>query len=199
MRKIMPLLGGWVILSLVAAALLLLWSWPWRPHSALGWGLLFLGALPLTFLGEYLGERIILQSPIAARLDALGSGPQASALRITYVLICLIVVGAVGGAVAALATAFFSPLRGLLDFAWRMWLWGSVGFIIGNVVLLAILFPFLSNVGIVGGAPRHPDVLGSVLLGLTLLGPLLFSSVGVILGCLYGWRLARRRMSQPGV
>ena len=96
MRKLMPLLGGWVILSLVAAALLLLWSWPWRPHSVLGWGLLFLGALPLTFLGEYLGERIILQSPIAARLDALGSGPQDSALRITYVLICVIVVGVAG-------------------------------------------------------------------------------------------------------
>ncbi len=96
MRKIVPLLGGWVILSLVTAAMLLLWSWPWRPHSALGWGLLFLGALPLTLLGEYLGERTILQSPIAARLDALRSGPQTSALRITYVLICVIVVGVAG-------------------------------------------------------------------------------------------------------
>src|SRR2546421_12593782 len=86
MRKLMPLLGGWVILSLVAAALLLLWSWPWRPHSVLGWGLLFLGALPLTFLGEYLGERIILQSPMPARLGALGPRPEASALRSTYAL-----------------------------------------------------------------------------------------------------------------
>jgi len=109
------------------------------------------------------------------------------------------VIFTLAGAVATLATAFFSPLRNLLGFAWRMWLWGSVGFIIGNVVLLAILFPFLSNVGIAGGAPRHPDVLGFILLGLTLLGPLLFSSVGVILGCLYGWLLARRRMAQPGV
>ena len=109
------------------------------------------------------------------------------------------VIFTVAGAVATLATAFFSPLRGLLAFAWRMWLWGSVGFIVGNVVFLAILFPFLGNVGIAGGAPRHPDVLGSVLVGLTLLGPLLLSSVGVILGCLYGWRLARRRMAQPGV
>jgi multisubunit Na+/H+ antiporter MnhB subunit len=96
MRKIMPLLGGWVILSLVAAGLLLLRSWPWRPHSALGWGLLFLAALPLTLLGEYLGDRVILQTPLAARLDALGSGAQASALRIAYVLICVIVVGVAG-------------------------------------------------------------------------------------------------------
>ena len=109
------------------------------------------------------------------------------------------VIFSVAGAVATLATAFFSPLRDLLAFAWRMWLWGSLGFIIGNVVLRAILFPFLTNVGIAGGAPRYPVVRGFVLPGLTLLAPLLFSSVGVILGCLYGWRLARRRMAQPGV
>jgi hypothetical protein len=96
MRKIMPLLGAWVIVSLVAAAMLLLWSWPWRPHSALGWGLLFLGALPLTLLGEYLGDRIILRTPLAERLDALGSGALASTLRIIYALICVIVVGAAG-------------------------------------------------------------------------------------------------------
>ena len=109
------------------------------------------------------------------------------------------VIFTVAGAVATLATALFSPLRDLLAFAWRMWLWGSVGFIVGNVVILAILFLFLSNVGIAGGAPRYPVVRGFVLPGLTLLAPLLFSSVGVILGCLYGWRLARRRMAQPGV
>jgi len=109
------------------------------------------------------------------------------------------VIFTLAGAGATLATAFFSPLRDLLAFAWRMWLWGSVGFIIGNVVLLVILFPFLSGVGIAGGAPRHTDVLGFALVGLVLFGPLLFSSAGVILACLYGWRLARRRMVQPGV
>jgi len=55
------------------------------------------------------------------------------------------VIFTVAGAVATLATAFLSPLRDLLAFAWRIWLWGSVGFIIGNVVLLAILFPFIKH------------------------------------------------------
>src|ERR1700741_835795 len=96
MRKIMRLLAGWVFLSVFAAGLLLLWSWPWRPHSALGWSLLWLGTLPLTILGEYLAEQVIFQSPLGARLDALGSGALASALRITYVLICVIVVGVAG-------------------------------------------------------------------------------------------------------
>src|SRR5207244_12801756 len=102
-------------------------------------------------------------------------------------------------AVPIVSTVCLSSLMILLLFVCLMWFCGSVVLIIGNVVLLAILFPFLSNVGIAGGAPRHPDVLGFILLGLTLLGPLLFSSVGVILGCLYGWLLARRRMAQPGV
>ena len=117
-----------------------------------------------------------------------------------YVLALLeAVVFTVAGVVATLATAFYSPMRGLLAFAWRMWLWGSVGFVIGNAILLAILFPFFSGIGIARGAPPHPDVLGFVFLGLALFGPVLFSSAGVILGCLYGWRLARRRTPQLGV
>ena len=96
MRKIMPLLGGWAVLSIVTAALLLLSIWPWRPHSVLGWGILLLASLPLTALGQYLADRTIFQSPLGARLDAFGSGALASALRITYVLICVVVVGVVG-------------------------------------------------------------------------------------------------------
>ncbi len=117
-----------------------------------------------------------------------------------YVLALLeAVVFTVAGSIATLTTAFYSPLRDLRGFAWRIWLWGSVGFVIGNALLLAILFPFLNGIGIAGGAPSHPDVLGFVLLGLVLFGPVLFSSAGVILGCLYGWRLARRRTPRLGV
>ena len=80
-----------------------------------------------------------------------------------------------------------------------MWLWGSVGFVIANSVLLAILVPFLSGIGIAGGATRRTDVQGFALLSLVLFGPVLFSSAGVILGSWYGWRLARRRTAQPAV
>jgi hypothetical protein len=97
------------------------------------------------------------------------------------------------GATVTLSTAFLSAFRHLLAFAWRMWLWGSIGLIIGNVVVLALQLYFLSGIGIAGGPPRHTDLSNLFLTGLVLFGPLLFSSLGIILGCLYGWRLARRR------
>jgi hypothetical protein len=99
------------------------------------------------------------------------------------------------GAAATLATAFLSPYRHLLAFAWRTWLWGSIGLIICNLALLALLFYFASGVGIAGGALRRYEVRDVLLSGLLLFGPLIFSSVGVILGCTFGWRLARRRLS----
>jgi hypothetical protein len=33
-----------------------------------------------------------------------------------------------------------------------MWQWGSSGFVIGNVVRVAVFYPFLSNAGIAGDA-----------------------------------------------
>jgi hypothetical protein len=103
------------------------------------------------------------------------------------------------GAAATLATTSYSPLKPFFAFAWRMWLWGSIGFILANAVLLAILFHFLSGAGIAGGAPRHTDVLGFVLLALVLFGPVLFSTLGIVLGSFYGWLLARRSLARPGV
>ena len=77
--------------SLVAAAVLLLWTLPWRPHSARGWTVFLFAALPVLFLGEYLVERI-LDNPFARRLDALGPGARALAERIGYAVLGFFVV-----------------------------------------------------------------------------------------------------------
>jgi hypothetical protein len=103
------------------------------------------------------------------------------------------------GVVVTLTTLLVASFRHFLGFAWRLWLWGSIGFVIGNLLLLAILSPFLVGVGIAGGAPRHTGVWDYVLLGLVLFGPLLVSTLGIGLGCWFGWSLARRRSVHAGV
>ena len=109
------------------------------------------------------------------------------------------VVFTLAGAAATLAATFFAPFKPFLPFAWRIWLWGSIGFVVANLFLLAILFRFLNGVGIAGAAPRHVDIWGFLFLGLILFGPVLFSSAGVLFGCWYGWFLARRRTRRPSV
>jgi hypothetical protein len=114
------------------------------------------------------------------------------------------VIFTVAGAAATLSTAFLSPYRHLLRFAWRIWLWGSIGLFIANLALLAALVP-LANFAVepahgnLAVAPRHSKLFDYVFMGLVLVGPMLFSSAGVILGCWYGWRIARRRTAQPSV
>ncbi|HWZ63360.1 MAG TPA: hypothetical protein VNX02_10090 [Steroidobacteraceae bacterium] len=90
-------------------------------------------------------------------------------------------------AVITLTSAIFFSY--FLAFAWRMWLWGSIGFVAGSFVLVASLFPFIAGVGI-AGAPRT-DARTLALTGLILYGPLLITTLGIALGCLYGWRRAR--------
>jgi hypothetical protein len=96
MRKLIRLFGLWLAASIMFAAFALLWIWPWRPHSVLGWGVLLIAAMPLTAIGEYLVERFVFGSPLGTRLDALGSGAAVSALRILYVVICAVVIGIIG-------------------------------------------------------------------------------------------------------
>jgi hypothetical protein len=99
------------------------------------------------------------------------------------------------GAFTTLAAWWFAPLRALLAFAWRIWLWGSIGFVAANIALFAILFPFLSGLGISGGSPSHTDWVALSLGVLVVLGPPLASASGVILGAALGCYLAwRRRM-----
>jgi len=64
----------------------------------------------------------------------------------------------------------FAPLRALLAFAWRIWLWRSIGFVAANIALFAILL----------GSPSHPDWVALSLGVLVVLGPLLASASGVI-------------------
>ena len=106
-------------------------------------------------------------------------------------LVILLVLTTVG-ALSTSTTFVFSGLRPLLPFAWRMWLWGTIGLLAANALLIAILIPMLSGVAIVRGPAPSGDVRAALLRGLTILGPLVVSVVGVLLGTGLGFRLANR-------
>jgi hypothetical protein len=95
MGKVPRLLIGWVIVLLIAPALLLLQVLPWHPHSGRGWTIFALAAGPLLLLGEYIGA-LVRNNPLARRLDALGSGRRVSGERIAYLLLCNFVVIVIG-------------------------------------------------------------------------------------------------------
>jgi hypothetical protein len=93
------------------------------------------------------------------------------------------------GAVTTLTTAIF--FRHFLAFAWRMWLWGSIGFIVGGLLFLAVLTPFfMGGVGI-AGAP-HTSARDIAITDVVLFGPLGITTLAILFGCWYGWRRARR-------
>lgn len=101
------------------------------------------------------------------------------------------------GVLVALTTLVTAFLRHFSGSAWRLWLWGSIGCSVGNVLLLAILSQFLIGIGIAGGPPPHTGLGGYVLSGLILFGPLLVSAAGIGVGCWFGARLSRRRSATP--
>ena len=103
------------------------------------------------------------------------------------------------GFVVALTALVIASLRHFSGSAWRLWLWAGIGCIVGNLLLLAILSQFLVGIGIAGGPAPHTGLIGYVLSGLVLLGPLLVSAIGVALGCWFGARLSRGRSAQPSV
>ena len=100
---------------------------------------------------------------------------------------------------AALTALVIASLRHFSGSAWRLWLWGSIGCTVTNLLLLAVLSQFLIGIGIASGPPPHTDLGGYVLSALLLFGPLLASAAGIGVGCWFGARLSRRRGAQPSV
>jgi hypothetical protein len=95
--------------------------------------------------------------------------------------------------IASLIVLAFRSLRHLLSFAWRIWLWSSLGFVAANALLIAaVRFGILPLLDATTSPPWLRNSVG-ILGGLTIvLGPFIASAVGVGVGSLLGVVLALR-------
>jgi hypothetical protein len=62
LRGLLRFLSMYLIVSVLAAAALLVDSWPVYPRSPLEWGLLLVITLPVTVLGDWLSDRALSNS-----------------------------------------------------------------------------------------------------------------------------------------
>jgi NADH:ubiquinone oxidoreductase subunit 6 (subunit J) len=104
------------------------------------------------------------------------------------VLLLLTLIGAAG----TLSTFLFTGLRVLRSYAWRMWLWGSLGLIVANLALIAILVPIFGRTGVPHGSVPFGDNRTEALTDLLVFGPLVASTIGLLAGTGLGFRLAAR-------
>jgi len=102
-------------------------------------------------------------------------------------------------AVALLGTitllcAIVPGLRSGLAYAWRVWLWSSLGCVVANVPVFALYFVpgALERTGTTPAPGFGRSVLSIVLAGGLLLGPIIASGVGFVGGAAVGLFLAAR-------
>ena len=99
------------------------------------------------------------------------------------------------GAIGTASSFLFASLRGLRPYAWRAWLWGSLGFLAMNALLLIMIAYPLMHIGVAGSPGGRTDVLGVILGAAVVYGPLVASASGIFLGVLAGCYFGRRQLA----
>lgn len=100
--------------------------------------------------------------------------------------------------VIATALAQISPsLRLLRPYAWRVLLWGSIGFLVAHLLLFAVMYFVLQGIGIAGGRGSSSNLMQSIT-GIAILAGLLIASVAGVFGgsscaVYFGWRASQGR------
>jgi hypothetical protein len=89
MRRILKFLGWYIGLSTIAALGWLILSFPNYPHSLEGWSWLFLIALPITIIGEFIGE-IVSRNPVTQYVENRTSTNSFSLQRIFFHFIVML-------------------------------------------------------------------------------------------------------------
>ena len=107
-------------------------------------------------------------------------------------------------AAAALGTLLawlWRPLQPLFPFAWRAWLWSTVGFVAANAALLGVLWLILLTGDHVTSMTWTQKVVGIAGAMTAVLGPFVASALGLgagfLLGCFLAWRAVGARLNAP--
>jgi hypothetical protein len=103
------------------------------------------------------------------------------------------------GAIGTASSFLFASLRAFQPYAWRAWLWGSVGFLVTNALLLAVIAYPLMHVGIAGSPGGRTDVLGMILGAAVVFGPLVASVLGILIGVLAGCHFGKRKVAVSAI
>jgi hypothetical protein len=101
------------------------------------------------------------------------------------------------GALVTASSFVSSKLGWFRPYAWRIWLWGSIGFVVSNALLFALLYRALTHISVSGVESPHRKV-SDLLIDVAIdFGPVVVSAVGVVGGSVVGSYLARRKTSRP--
>jgi hypothetical protein len=109
-----------------------------------------------------------------------------------FIVIAGFIVFTVAAAAGTALAWFYRPLRPVFPFTWRAWLWGTVGFVVANALLVGAVALVLRPE--VSPASQYADIVRGVALAAVVIGPFVASGaglmIGVLFGCYLGWRVA---------
>jgi hypothetical protein len=97
------------------------------------------------------------------------------------------------GAIGTASSFLLASLRSFRPYAWRAWLWGSVGFLAANAILFAIIAYSLMHVGVAGNSDRRTEGLGMIIGATVVYGPSAASALGIVIGTLIGCYFGKRK------
>jgi hypothetical protein len=98
---------------------------------------------------------------------------------------------------AALVSRLWTPLRPIFPYAWRSWLWGSIGFVLANIALAGIGWIAIQQSGKVEAVAAYRQAAGFAAAVTLLLGPFVASAAGASAGIAFGCFLAFRQTRRP--
>ena len=91
MTRLAKIMGLYIGLSVIAAMGVLIGVFPKHPTTLNGWLVLLVLALPLTIVGELVGE-VIWRNRLAHAIESNTKGQSLSGLRMLYVLVAMLLV-----------------------------------------------------------------------------------------------------------